>query len=215
MARRQRPLARGWEHAEIFALGHSTRAAEELIELLRAHHVATVADVRTVPRSRTNPQFNSDAFAKALARVGIRYAHLEALGGLRKPRKDSPNRGWLNSSFRGFADYMGTPGFLQGLEQLRTEARRGPVALMCAEAMRWRCHRSLIADALFARGVVAQHIESRTRTRPHVPTPFAHYRGMQITYPEAAALRVEEQRQHAAALRQRSERSERSASRPG
>jgi uncharacterized protein (DUF488 family) len=182
---------RGWEHAEIFAIGHSTRTADELIALLQAHGIVTLADVRTVPRSRANPQFNSEDFARALAQAGIRYSHVTALGGLRKPRADSPNHGWRNRSFQGYADYMGTPEFLTGLEQLRHEARRGPVALMCAEAFRWRCHRSLIADALFARGIVVQHIESRVRTTPHKPTPFAHYRGTQITYPESAAQRVE------------------------
>jgi uncharacterized protein (DUF488 family) len=206
MARRRRPLARGWEHAEIFAIGHSTHTAAELIELLQAHGIATVADVRTVPRSRTNPQFNSQPFAKALARAGIRYVHMATLGGLRRPQRDSPNRGWHNRSFQGFADYMGTPAFLQGLEELRRESKYGPVVLLCAEALRWRCHRSLIADALFARGVIVQHIESRTRTRPHVPTPFAHFRGMQITYPVSAALRVEARRARASTL-ERSPRS--------
>ena len=191
MIRRRRPLAPGWAHAQVLAVGHSTHSAEELVTLLQAHGVATLADVRTVPRSRANPQFNTDTFARTLARHGLRYVHLAALGGLRKPLPDSPNGGWRNRSFQGYADYMLSTDFTAGLEQLRREARHGPVALMCAEALRWRCHRSLIADALFARGVIVQHIESRTRTRPHVPTPFARYRRFRVTYPAWAAERAD------------------------
>ena len=169
----------------MFALGHSTRSAEELIELLRAHGVHALADVRTVPRSRTNPQFNVDQLPETLAGVGIAHAHLPRLGGLRKPRPDSPNQGWRNASFRGYADYMMTEDFERGLEQLRSLASKGPLAIMCAEALRWRCHRSLVADALWTRGVVVRHIESRTRATPHVPTPFARFRGTRVWYPAA------------------------------
>ena len=186
--RKPRPTVRGWGGVEVFAVGHSTRTASELIELLRAHGVRTLVDVRTVPRSRTNPQFNLDTFGATLGKEGIAHVHLAALGGLRKARKDSPNAGWRNLSLRGYADYMQTPEFAAGLEELRRLARRqGPVAIMCAEALRWRCHRSLIADALFARGVVVQHIESLKRTTPHQPTPFARYRGLAVTYPATAA----------------------------
>ncbi len=181
--RRRRPVAPGWEDVKIFAVGHSTRSTEEMIDLLWSHGIATLADIRTVPRSRTNPQFNLEAFPAALASAGIRHVHLAALGGLRHARPDSPNTGWRNASFRGFADYMQTAGFEAGLEELRIIAREGPVAIMCAEALRWRCHRSLVADALFARGVVVEHIVSPKRTEPHNPTPFARFRGTRVTYP--------------------------------
>ncbi|MGA9521809.1 MAG: DUF488 domain-containing protein [Myxococcaceae bacterium] len=176
-------MAPGWEDVQIFAVGHSTRSIEEMIDLLWSHGVATLADIRTVPRSRTNPQFNLDVFPAALASAGIRHVHLAALGGLRHARPDSPNTGWRNASFRGYADYMQTAGFEAGLEELRRIAREGPAAIMCAEALRWRCHRSLVADALFARGVVVEHIVSPNRTEPHGPTAFARFRGTRVTYP--------------------------------
>lgn len=161
------------------------------MELLRAHGVKVLADIRTVPRSRANPQFDQEALKKTLRAAKIRYAHLAALGGLRHARKDSTqNAGWRNASFRGYADYMQTPEFEAGLEELRALAARGPVAIMCAEALRWRCHRSLVCDALFARGVVARHIASRTRAQSHSPTPFARIRGLQVTYPASLAEKV-------------------------
>jgi uncharacterized protein (DUF488 family) len=175
--------ARGWGSARVYAVGHSTRTAEELVALLHAHGVETLADIRTVPRSRTNPQFNRDALPRTLAAAGLRYAHLPRLGGLRRPRPDSPNGAWRNTSFRGYADYMLTEDFAQGLEELRLLAQEGPVALMCAEALRWRCHRSLVADALYARGVQVLHITSRTRAEPHRLTPFAELHGRQVLYP--------------------------------
>jgi uncharacterized protein (DUF488 family) len=175
--------APGWGSARIYAVGHSTRTAEELVELLRAHGVETLADIRTVPRSRTNPQFNRDVLPRTLAAAGLRYAHLPRLGGLRRPRPDSPNGAWRNLSFRGYADYMLTDDFTQGLEELRLLAQEGPVALMCAEALRWRCHRSLVADALYARGVQVLHITSRTHAEPHRLTPFAQLHGRQVLYP--------------------------------
>lgn len=173
----------GWGRARVYAVGHSTRTAEELVALLQAHGIRTLADIRTVPRSRTNPQFNVDAFPRTLARAGIDHAHLPRLGGLRRPRKDSPNAAWRNLSFRGYADYMLTEDFALGLEALRVLSRAGPVALMCAEALRWRCHRSLVADALWARGVEVRHILSATRTEAHRLTPFARVRGTQVLYP--------------------------------
>jgi uncharacterized protein (DUF488 family) len=175
--------ARGWAHARIYAVGHSTRSAQELVELLRAHGVGMLADIRTVPRSRTNPQFNRDTLPRTLAAAGLGYAHLPRLGGLRRPRPDSPNGAWRNTSFRGYADYMLTEDFAQGLEELRRLAEEAPVALMCAEALRWRCHRSLVADALFARGVQVLHITSRVRAEPHRLTPFAELHGRQVLYP--------------------------------
>jgi uncharacterized protein (DUF488 family) len=169
----------------VLAIGHSTRPIGELVELLAAAGVATLADVRTIPRSRANPQFEGKALARALSAAGIGYAHLAALGGLRRPRKDSPNGAWRNTSFRGYADHMQTPQFEEGLCQLRALAREGPVAVMCAEAVPWRCHRSLLADALHARGVVVEHIVGRGRTRPHRVTPFARIEGRRVSYPPA------------------------------
>jgi uncharacterized protein (DUF488 family) len=170
----------------ILTIGHSDRPLEEFVGLLRAHAVALVADVRTVPRSRHNPQFNRDTLPGALAEAGIGYRHLAALGGLRHPRPDSPNAGWRNESFRGFADYMQTPAFDAGLAELIAIARDARVALLCAEALPWRCHRSLIADALLARGIPVGHIMGGAPPREHALTPFARVRGTQVTYPEGA-----------------------------
>jgi uncharacterized protein (DUF488 family) len=180
----RRPRAApGWGRARVLAIGHSTRAVAELVDLLASNGVVTLADVRTIPRSRANPQFEAPALARALEGAGIRYVHLAALGGLRHARKDSTNGAWRNASFRGYADYMQTPGFEEGLVQLRSLARDGPVAIMCAEAVPWRCHRSLVADALYARGRVVEHIVGRGRTRPHRLTPFARIEGRSVTYP--------------------------------
>jgi uncharacterized protein (DUF488 family) len=185
--------ARGWGRARVFTVGHSTRPAVELVELLRAYGIRTLVDIRTVPRSRTNPQYNTDTLEGTLAEVGLRYVHLPRLGGLRKARKDSPNGAWRNASFRGYADYMGTEEFARGMEELRALTEDGPVALMCAEAVPWRCHRSLVADALYARGVEARHISSPTRAPEHRLTPFAELHGRQVLYPgtpESAAPRT-------------------------
>jgi len=149
-----------------------------------------VADVRTIPRSRANPQYEGPALAAALARVGIGYAHLPRLGGFRHPRPGSENDAWRNASFRGYADHMQTPEFEAGLAELRDLAAAGPVALLCAEALPWRCHRSLLADALLARGVVVQHLTGSGRTRPHALTPFARVRGRRVTYPVRALHRI-------------------------
>jgi uncharacterized protein (DUF488 family) len=180
---RPRRKAPGWAKAHIYTVGHSTRSAEELVELLHAHGIRTLVDIRTVPRSRTNPQFNQDALPRTLAREDVRYVHLPRLGGLRRARRDSPNSAWRNASFRGYADYMQTDEFARGLEELRELTSDGPLALMCAEAVRWRCHRSLVADALYARGVEVLHITSRTRAEPHQLTPFAVLHGRQVLYP--------------------------------
>ncbi|MFE8601770.1 DUF488 domain-containing protein [Archangium violaceum] len=180
---RPRRKAPGWARARIYTVGHSTRPAEELLELLQAHGIQTLVDIRTVPRSRTNPQFNQDTLPRTLARADIRYVHLPRLGGLRRTSKDSPNTAWRNASFRGYADYMRTDEFTRGLEELRALTADGPLALMCAEAVRWRCHRTLVADALYARGVEVRHITSRTRAEPHKLTPFAELHGRQVLYP--------------------------------
>jgi uncharacterized protein (DUF488 family) len=183
---RARPRAApGWGGAKVLAIGHSTRSQAELVDLLVASGVRILADVRTIPRSRRNPQFAADRLAPALEAAGVRYAHLPQLGGLRRAHKDSPNGAWRNASFRGYADHMTSAEFEEGLVALRALAHDGPVALMCAEAVPWRCHRSLVADALHARGVEVQHIVGRGRTRPHRLTPFAVVEGRRVTYPPA------------------------------
>lgn len=169
----------------VFTVGHSTRPIEQFIRLLKAHGIQRVIDVRTIPRSRHNPQFNRDRLSPALHRARIHYRHMPGLGGLRHPRQDSINRGWQNSSFRGYADYMQTATFRRNLDRCVDLAKRERVVLMCAEAVPWRCHRSLIADALLVRGIAAREITSRIRARPHVLTPWARVQGTQITYPGA------------------------------
>ena len=178
--------AASWRGTRLFTIGHSTRTLDELVTLLRAFDVAIVADVRTVPRSRRNPQFEADALRRSLVERGLRYVHLPELGGLRHPRKDSPNTGWRNASFRGFADYMASEQFAAGLERLRALAGEGRVALMCAEAVPWRCHRSLIADALSVRGAEVRHITSARQASPHRMTPFARVEGTIVRYPDPA-----------------------------
>ena len=169
--------------ADLFTLGHSTRPIDDFLALLKEHEIARLVDVRTVPRSRHNPQFNIDLLPQSLERAGIAYTHMAALGGLRHTRKDSPNAAWKNASFRGYADYMLTPEFDRALDELTAMAASERVALMCAEAVPWRCHRSLIADALTARGIHLTHILGPGRTQPHSMTSFAHVEGARVTYP--------------------------------
>lgn len=172
-----------WKGTRVFTIGHSTRTLDELVTLLRGAGVAILADIRTIPRSRRNPQFNTDTLGATLAPRGLRYAHLAKLGGLRRTRKDSPNTGWRNVSFRGYADYMLTEEFEAGLAELHVLTAKGTVALMCAESVPWRCHRSLVADALTARGAAVEHIIGSSRPSPHHMTAFARVRGTQVTYP--------------------------------
>ncbi len=167
----------------IFTIGHSTRPIDEFIELLRANGVKQLIDIRTIPKSRHNPQFNSDALAKSLRAARIRYLHMKELGGLRHAKPDSINLGWRNASFRGFADYMQTPEFEAALEHAAQLAAARPTALMCAEAVPWRCHRSLVADALLARGIRVLEIVSNAAPKEHKLTPFAHVSGAKVTYP--------------------------------
>ena len=169
----------------LWTLGHSTRPIDEFIGLLRAHQISLLVDVRTVPRSRYNPQFNTDTLTKSLDDAELRYRHLPELGGLRKPKKDSLNDGWRNASFRGYADYMQTNEFMKALEELMADSRLQPTAIMCAEAVPWRCHRSLIADALVSRGWDIQHIMSSEKATPHVLTSFAHFEKDKLTYPNS------------------------------
>jgi uncharacterized protein (DUF488 family) len=172
----------------VFTIGHSNRTIEEFIGLLWANGVERVMDIRTIPRSRHNPQFNEDALARALRAKRIGYVHLKKLGGLRHARADSVNLGWHNTSFRGFADYMQTEDFEQGLERAMKLAEAKPSALMCAEAVPWRCHRSLVADALVVRGFLVMDIIIASAPLPHKLTPFARVRGTKITYPDDKPL---------------------------
>jgi uncharacterized protein (DUF488 family) len=176
-------MAASWNGLVLYTVGHSTRSLDELVELLRSFSVATLVDVRTIPRSRHNPQFNADALKADLPARGIAYRQIADLGGLRKTRADSPNGGWRNASFRGFADYMQTDAFEAGLDELWHLAQEGTAAIQCAEAVPWRCHRSLIADALRVRGADVRHITGRGRASPHRLTSFAQVRGHRITYP--------------------------------
>ncbi|MBI3596917.1 MAG: DUF488 domain-containing protein [Nitrospirae bacterium] len=167
----------------IYTLGHSNRSLEAFLEILKAHGIRCVADVRTISRSRHNPQFNADALGPFLKSAGVHYTLLPRLGGLRKPRKDSRNLAWRNSSFRGFADYMETEEFEEGLQELLRLAAKKKTAILCAEAVYWRCHRSLIADALLARGIPAMHIMSPSKAEPHRLTSFAKIEGLHVRYP--------------------------------
>lgn len=168
----------------VMTVGHSTRTIEEFIRLLQAHGATCVVDVRTVPRSRPNPQFNKESLPLSLKQAGLGYVHAPGLGGLRHAKLDSPNMGWRNASFQGYADYMQTPEFAQSLEEVVRLANQDRIVLMCAEAVPWRCHRSLIADALLVRGIRTEDILSATRRQVHTLTPFAKIRGTAITYPK-------------------------------
>lgn len=167
----------------IWTIGHGTRPLDELVELLRAYGVTQLVDVRTLPRSRHNPQFNRETLPAALGAAGIACVHMPGLGGLRRPRADSVNTGWRNQSFRGYADYMQTPEFEKNLDALAALSRRQPTAIMCAETVPWRCHRSLVADALTVRGIPVEHIVSAGRAEPHALTPWARVEGTTLTYP--------------------------------
>jgi uncharacterized protein (DUF488 family) len=167
-------------------VGHSNRPLEGFLQLLRAHSVTLVVDIRKMPGSRRNAQFNRDTLSKVLNEAGIGYVHLPGLGGLRRRTPNSPNAGWKNASFQGYADHMLTPEFEGSLEDLLKLARGHRTVLMCAEAVSWHCHRSLIADALVVRAIAVEHILSASRTQPHILRPWAEVRGTRITYPPQA-----------------------------
>ena len=177
------PEAADWPRGTIFTVGHSTLPIDRFVELLQTYGIERLVDIRTVPRSRHNPQFNAETLGASLREHAIAYQELPGLGGLRRPRKDSPNAGWRNTSFRGYADYMQTDAFREALEHLIDLGRKERVAIMCAEAVPWRCHRSLVADALLVRDIAAVEILSPTSRRVHKLTPFAHVHGTQVTYP--------------------------------
>jgi uncharacterized protein (DUF488 family) len=170
----------------ICTIGHSNRPIALFLDLLQSNGIVRLLDVRTVPRSRHNPQFNQDALPASLHALHIAYTHLPGLGGLRHARAESPNAGWRNLSFRGYADYMQSPQFADQVQQVAELARAECCVLMCAEAVPWRCHRSLIADALVVRGVRVEHIIGPKGRKPHVLTAFAHVEGTTITYPPPA-----------------------------
>ena len=167
----------------IFTIGHSTRPIDEFIRLLASNGVERLIDIRTIPKSRHNPQFNGDSLARSLRKAGIDYVHLKELGGLRRARSDSPNTGWRNASFRGYADYMQTEEFEKALARAIELANDKTSALMCAEAVPWRCHRSLVADVLLVRGIEVLEIVGASPPKPHKLTPFTRVRGTRITYP--------------------------------
>jgi uncharacterized protein (DUF488 family) len=166
----------------LLTIGHSTRSIDEFIELLKDHSVEEVADVRSVPKSRHCPQFNSDSLNESLQQAHIRYTHIEKLGGLRHSRKDSINLGWRNASFRGYADYMAAPEFSEGIDALIQIARARKTAIMCAEAVPWRCHRSLIADAMIEKGWDVRDIMTSKAPTEHQLTPFLKVVNRQLTY---------------------------------
>ncbi len=170
----------------MLTVGHSSRTLEEFVNLLRVHEIGQIIDVRKMSGSTAHPHFNEDVLADALEKAGIGYVHVPGLGGLRRPAADSPNGGWRNRSFQGYADYMQTEDFEEELQSVLKMAAERRVALMCAEAVPWRCHRSLIADALVAHGVPVEHIFSSPRRQRHTLRPFALVHRGRLTYPPTA-----------------------------
>ncbi len=169
----------------LYTIGHSTREIGEFISLLNSHEVTQLVDIRTIPKSRHNPQYGQSELRKSLEESGITYVYMKSLGGLRSPAtKESVNRAWRNRSFRNYADYMQTDEFRQGVEELVELANKSTTAIMCAEAVPWRCHRSLVADALLVRDVPVREIINKGNTRPHKLTSFAVVNGTKITYPK-------------------------------
>jgi len=177
-----------YNNMQIFTVGHGTRSIEELIELLKTYKIERIVDVRTIPRSRYNPQFNKDILRESLKKAHIGYIHIKGLGGLRHAKKNSVNAAWQNASFRGFADYMQTEDFKKNIERLIKLAKQKKIAIMCAESVPWRCHRSLIADALQVRDITVKHIMSKKTCKDHELTPWIKICGLQITYPLAKTV---------------------------
>jgi len=167
----------------IYTIGHSTRTLNEFLDLLNVYSITLLVDVRTIPRSRHNPQFNKETLPVTLKSYGVKYIHMPEIGGLRHPKRDSVNIAWKNMGFRGYADYMQTKEFTDNLLKITALERENCLALMCAEALPWRCHRGLISDALVVRHVKVLHIISKDNTITHELTEFAHVEGNQITYP--------------------------------
>jgi uncharacterized protein (DUF488 family) len=170
-------------HPPVFTIGHSTRPLDEFVSLLRPHDISQLVDIRTVPRSRHNPQYGQEALPASLATAGIAYVHLAALGGLRPKAADSINTAWRNQSFRNYADHMQTEDFRSGLDELVAISADRPTVIMCAEAVPWRCHRSLVGDALLARGIPVLDIINAGPPTAHAMTKFAVVDGTNVTYP--------------------------------
>ena len=166
-----------------YTIGHSTHSIDEFIELLKAYTITQLVDIRSVPGSRHNPQYGQAALQKSLTESGISYHYLKPLGGWKRGVSDEQNAGWRNASFRSYADYMQTPAFTAGINELLSLTDTTPTAIMCAEAVPWRCHRSLVADALTVRGIEVRDIMSKTNAPIHRLTSFAHIKGTTITYP--------------------------------
>jgi uncharacterized protein (DUF488 family) len=181
---RKKPPIRKPPPLRIFTIGHSNRPIEEFVEALKAYKLKLVVDIRTIPKSRHNPQFGRERLAKTLAKQGIEYVHMTGLGGLRHTTEASVNKAWRNASFRGYADYMQTDEFKKSVRRLIARSKRKRLVIMCAEAVPWRCHRSLVGDALLAHGFQAEDIFTKTSHRPHRLTPFAKVRGESVTYPK-------------------------------
>jgi|SRR5579872_3419567 len=169
---------------QVFTIGHSTRSLEDFLAILKQYHITELIDIRTIPKSRHNPQFNGDQLAHVLRNHHIGYRHQKDLGGLRHAHKDSINTAWENASFRGYADYMQTDEFQKGIKELTETAHHKTVAIMCAEAVPWRCHRSLVGDALLAHKIDVEDIYSITSVKKHTLTPWAVVHGTTITYPK-------------------------------
>jgi uncharacterized protein (DUF488 family) len=167
----------------VCTIGHSNRPLATFLDLLRSNEITHVLDVRTIPRSHHNPQFNQDSLPASLDEIKIAYTHLPGLGGLRHARADSVNTAWRNLSFRGYADYMQSPVFSDNVQWVADLARTQRCVLMCAEAVPWRCHRSMIGDALLVRGIRVEDIIGPKARKPHMLTAFARVNGTQITYP--------------------------------
>ncbi len=170
----------------VYTIGHSTHPIDEFIFMLKAHGIKKLVDVRTIPKSRHNPQFNEDALAESVREQRITYRRMEDLGGLRHVRRDSPNGAWRNDSFRGYADYMMTDEFRAAIDVLVERAHTNDLAIMCAEAVPWRCHRSMIGDALVVRGITVLDIMTATSAKPHTLTNFARVSGIDLSYPPVA-----------------------------
>jgi len=166
----------------VYTIGHSTRSIEDFLGLLHREGIRALVDVRAFPMSRRHPHFNGDLLAATLATHNVAYAHAPALGGRRRPRPESPNAGWRNDSFRAYADHMGTPAFREAITDLVANAAQLPTTVMCAEAVPWKCHRSLIADALVARGCEVRHVLDASTDR-HTLIEFARVVNGEVTYP--------------------------------
>ncbi len=174
---------------KLYTVGHSTRTLDEFVATLKAYNIDFLVHIRSVPRSLHTPQFNHETLADMLPKEGIDYRHVELLGGLRYAKKDSPNQGWHNKSFRGYADYMQTDDFRKGIDELMDITKKHTAAIMCAEVLPWRCHRSMVGDAMIVRGYQVIDIFDENKAVDEKLTSFAQVSGETITYPDDQAKR--------------------------